>query len=114
MLFDVNKKDDFTKAIDRICKEAVSAIKDGYTFIILSDRGVDEKYASLPALLAIGAVHHHLIEKSIRTQKAKEAAEEKAGQLDRFNKAMVGREIKMKKLEERIAELEAKLGKSET
>ncbi|MEK6732899.1 MAG: glutamate synthase large subunit [Candidatus Omnitrophota bacterium] len=59
---------EFLKAIDRVCKEAVSAIKDGYTFIILSDRGVNKKYSSLPALLAAGAVHHHLIEKSIRTQ----------------------------------------------
>ncbi|HAZ09967.1 MAG TPA: glutamate synthase large subunit [Candidatus Omnitrophica bacterium] len=68
MLFSVNKKDDFIKAIDRICKEAVSAIKEGYTFIILSDRGMDEKHSSLPALLAVGALHHHLVKKSLRNQ----------------------------------------------
>lgn len=68
MLFSVNKKGDFIKAIDRICKEAVSAIKEGYTFIILSDRGVDEKHSSLPALLAVGALHHRLVKKSLRNQ----------------------------------------------
>jgi len=58
----------FVKALDRICKEAEEAIKEGFTFIILSDRGVDEQLAALPALLAVGAVHHHLIRKALRTQ----------------------------------------------
>ncbi len=44
------------------------AIKKGYTFIILSDRGVDKGHAALPALLATGAVHHHLVRRSLRTQ----------------------------------------------
>ena len=68
IIFDVTKKDGFTKAIDRICREASSAIKDGYTFIILSDKGIDEKHSSLPAVLAVGAVHHYLVKKSLRTQ----------------------------------------------
>ncbi len=68
MLFSVNKKGDFIKAIDRACREAASAIKEGYTFIVLSDRGVDEKHSSLPALLAVGAVHHYLVKKSLRNQ----------------------------------------------
>lgn len=68
ILFDVAKKNDFIRTIDRICKEASSAIKEGYTFIILSDKGVDEKHSSLPALLAVGAVHQYLVKKSLRTQ----------------------------------------------
>ena len=59
---------EFMKTIDRICKEAHLAIKEGYTFIILSDKGIDEQYASLPALLATGAVHHYLVKKSLRNQ----------------------------------------------
>jgi len=68
ILFDVNKKRDFIKTIDRICRETSSAIKEGYTFIILSDRGIDKKYSSLPALLTVGAVHQYLVKKSLRTQ----------------------------------------------
>ncbi|MFH1684570.1 MAG: glutamate synthase large subunit, partial [Candidatus Margulisiibacteriota bacterium] len=56
------------KALDRICEEAEQAIEQGYTFIILSDRGVDRNNAALPALLAVGAVHHHLIRKGLRTK----------------------------------------------
>lgn len=56
------------KALDRICEEAEEAIENGYTFIILSDRGVTEKQAALPMLLAVGAVHHHLIRKALRTK----------------------------------------------
>ena len=42
--------------------------KQGYTFIILSDRGVNNEYAAFPALLAVAAVHHHLVRKTLRTQ----------------------------------------------
>ncbi|MGB9612900.1 MAG: glutamate synthase central domain-containing protein, partial [Candidatus Margulisiibacteriota bacterium] len=68
ILFKVTEPQDFEKAIDRICKESEAAIKEGYTFIILSDRGVDEKHMALPALLAVGAVHHHLIRCALRTK----------------------------------------------
>ncbi|MFH1576824.1 MAG: glutamate synthase large subunit [Candidatus Margulisiibacteriota bacterium] len=57
-----------TKALDRVCKEAEEAISEGCAFIVLSDRGVDEKQATLPALLAVGALHHHLIRKALRTK----------------------------------------------
>ncbi|HTZ11515.1 MAG TPA: glutamate synthase large subunit, partial [Candidatus Margulisiibacteriota bacterium] len=68
MLFDVAEKDGFRKAVERICKEAQSAIKDGYTFIILSDRGTDKVHAALPSLLSVSSVHHSLVRKSLRTQ----------------------------------------------
>ena len=63
-----SKADGFNKVLDRVLKQAEHAIKEGYTFIVLSDRGVDKKQAALPALLAVGAVHHHLIRKALRTQ----------------------------------------------
>ena len=68
ILFDRSREKGFTKRLDEICKEAAEAIKGGYTFIILSDRGVDKKHAAIPALLATGAVHHYLVRKALRTQ----------------------------------------------
>lgn len=47
-------------AVKRLCKEAEEAIDNGFYFLILSDRGVDDKHTSIPMLLAVGAVHHHL------------------------------------------------------
>ncbi len=68
ILFDVTKAENFSKALDRICREAVSAIKNGYTFVILTDKGTGKKKAALPALLATGAIHHHLVKKAMRTR----------------------------------------------
>ncbi len=68
LLFKATGEKELKKRLDEICNEAVRAIKDGYTFIVLSDRGVSKGLASIPALLATSAVHHHLIEKSLRTQ----------------------------------------------
>jgi glutamate synthase domain-containing protein 2/glutamate synthase domain-containing protein 1/glutamate synthase domain-containing protein 3 len=68
VLFKANDKKDFIRMLERVCDEAASAIKEGFTFIILSDRGVNREYAALPMLLAIGAVHHHLVRKALRTQ----------------------------------------------
>jgi len=68
LLFKTSLKDGFAKTLERICKEASKAIKDGDTFIILSDRGVDKEHAALPALLAVAGVHHYLVRNSLRTQ----------------------------------------------
>lgn len=54
-------------ALNRIRSEADQAVADGYTLIILSDRGVDSKHTYIPALLATGGVHHHLIRQKTRT-----------------------------------------------
>ena len=55
-------------ALDRVCKEASQAIKDGYSIIVLSDRKMDADHVSIPALLATGAVHHHLVRQNSRTR----------------------------------------------
>ena len=47
-------------AIHALCKEAERAIDDGTRILILNDRGVDHEYLAIPALLAVGAIHHHL------------------------------------------------------
>ncbi len=70
LLFDVSKKGSFQKALKNICHEARTAIKNGYTFIILSDRGVNKKKAALPALLATGALHQYLVRDGSRSQTA--------------------------------------------
>ena len=49
------------RALDGLCRRASLAIKSGYTLLILSDRGVDEDYAPIPSLLALAAVHNHLV-----------------------------------------------------
>jgi glutamate synthase (NADPH) large chain len=58
------------RALDGLCRRASLAINNGYTLLILSDRGIDEDYAPIPSLLALTAVHNHLIREKTRTQVA--------------------------------------------
>jgi len=60
----------FRGALERICSEAECAIEEGYSFIILSDRGADRENIALPALLVASSVHHYLVKKTIRAQVA--------------------------------------------
>lgn len=55
-------------ALDELCRQASVAIAQGYSIIVVSDRGHDEERAPIPSLLATGAVHHHLIREGTRTQ----------------------------------------------
>ncbi len=55
-------------ALDAVCEQAAAAVDDGATVIILSDRSVSPDLAPIPALLATGAVHHHLIRCETRTR----------------------------------------------
>ncbi|HEU4749660.1 MAG TPA: glutamate synthase central domain-containing protein, partial [Acidimicrobiia bacterium] len=52
--------------IDRICAEAVEAVTGGAALIVLSDREVSREDAPVPMALAVGAVHHALIEAGVR------------------------------------------------
>src|SRR6476620_10778839 len=54
--------------LDRICREAEQAIENGYSVVVLSDRGVSAERVPVNSLLAVGAVHHHLVRKAKRTQ----------------------------------------------
>jgi len=47
--------------LDRLCKYAEDAVNDGFEVIILTDRAIDSQHAAIPSLLAVSAVHHHLI-----------------------------------------------------
>ncbi len=57
-------------SIETLCRRASLAIKSGYTLLILTDRGVDHEYAPIPSLLALSAVHNHLIREGTRNQVA--------------------------------------------
>jgi glutamate synthase (NADPH/NADH) large chain len=56
------------RTLDRICGEAESAIDEGFSLIILSDRGVGPDRVPVSALAACGAVHHHLVAHAKRTR----------------------------------------------
>ncbi|MDR1861372.1 MAG: glutamate synthase large subunit [Bacteroidales bacterium] len=69
MLFAVNDGEQgFKKAFDQMLAMAEKAVDEHKNFIILSDRGVDATHAPIPSLLAVAAVHHHLIGKQKRMQ----------------------------------------------
>ena len=68
MLFDPEERGGLRAAMGRLCREASQAIEEGYSILILSDRGVDSNYAPIPSLLATAGVHHHLIREGTRTR----------------------------------------------
>ena len=55
-------------ALTRICKRAEEAVLGGFNIIILSDRDLDSEHIAVPSLLAVAAVHHHLIRNGLRTE----------------------------------------------
>ena len=62
-----NPCDNLESALDNLFKQIDAAYSEGYNIIILSDRGVDEKHAAIPAILAVSAVEQHLIRTKKRT-----------------------------------------------
>ena len=50
-----------------LCAEAVDAIKGGSNILIISDRGISATQVAIPALLALSAVHQHLVRAGLRT-----------------------------------------------
>ena len=71
ILFEVSKgKAGLQQALTALCKEAEESVTDGVNYIILSDRGIDADHAAIPSLLAVSAVHHHLISVQKRVQTA--------------------------------------------
>lgn len=71
ILFECDKGEEgLHEALDNLCKQAERSVDDGYNYIILSDRDIDEKHAAMPSLLAVSAVHHYLISVGKRVQTA--------------------------------------------
>ncbi len=66
-LFDVHRGlEGLEEAVEVICEDAVRAVDAGKTILIVSDRGVDSDHAPVPILLAVAAIHHHLIRQGRR------------------------------------------------
>jgi glutamate synthase (NADPH/NADH) large chain len=57
-----------SRALEDLFRKASRAVAEGFSFIILSDRGVDRDHAPIPALLATAGIHHHLIREGSRTR----------------------------------------------
>ncbi|MEO0853864.1 MAG: glutamate synthase central domain-containing protein, partial [Cyanobacteria bacterium J06648_11] len=55
-------------AISSLCAQAEAAVRDGAEVVLLSDRGLNADRAFIPPLLAVGAIHHHLIQAGLRLQ----------------------------------------------
>ena len=71
MLFAVEEGErGLERALGQLCRLASLAIQSVYTLLILSDRGLDRDYAPIPSLLALAAVHNHLVREETRTQVA--------------------------------------------
>ncbi|MBI4431143.1 MAG: glutamate synthase large subunit [Candidatus Omnitrophica bacterium] len=69
ILFNVDSgPDELERAMKKLCEAASKAVEEGNTILILSDRGVDEKHAPIPSLLAVAGVHHHLIREGTRSK----------------------------------------------
>ncbi|MCA6218720.1 glutamate synthase subunit alpha [Ideonella sp. B7] len=50
-----------------LCAEAVDAIQSGHNILIISDKAMDRDNIAIPALLALSAIHHHLVRAGLRT-----------------------------------------------
>ncbi len=71
MLFDITEGESgLRKALTSLCKQAEDSVTNGVNYIILSDRDIDATHAAIPSLLAVSAVHHHLIAVQKRVQTA--------------------------------------------
>jgi glutamate synthase domain-containing protein 2/glutamate synthase domain-containing protein 1/glutamate synthase domain-containing protein 3 len=53
-------------ALNEICAEVEEVVRDGATIVMLSDRSTDARHAPIPIALAVGAIHHHLIDVGLR------------------------------------------------
>ncbi|OUN01731.1 MAG: hypothetical protein BAA04_12815 [Firmicutes bacterium ZCTH02-B6] len=58
--------EELARAVTRLVREAEAAVDAGATLLVLCDRKVDEAHAPIPSLMAVGAVHHHLIRRGKR------------------------------------------------
>ncbi len=50
-----------------LCAESVDAIRGGSNILVISDRGMDREHIAIPALLALSAIHQHLVREGLRT-----------------------------------------------
>lgn len=65
--FETDRKNGLREALEYLCKRAEDSIINGYNILVLSDRNTNIYNAPIPSLLALSAVHNHLIQKKLRT-----------------------------------------------
>ncbi len=71
ILFDPDEgAEGMEKALKALCAEAEKSVSEGINYIILSDRGIGPGKAAIPSLLAVSAIHHHLVSVKKRVQTA--------------------------------------------
>ncbi|KAL6848634.1 hypothetical protein ACP4OV_021217 [Aristida adscensionis] len=56
------------QTLDKLCAQACAAIREGYTILVLSDRGFSRDRVPVSSLLAVGAIHQHLVSNLERTR----------------------------------------------
>ncbi|HAT58927.1 MAG TPA: glutamate synthase large subunit, partial [Gammaproteobacteria bacterium] len=66
--FEADSVSGYLDSLDRACAEAEQAIADGFSFVVLSDRAISAQRIAISALIACGAVHHHLVAARKRSQ----------------------------------------------
>jgi len=62
--------DSLASAVESLCARVDAAVADGYALVLLSDRDIGPERIAIPSLLAVSAVHHHLIRRGLRTRTA--------------------------------------------
>ncbi|MBI3655711.1 MAG: glutamate synthase large subunit [Acidobacteria bacterium] len=68
-LFDASEGSEaLAVAISALCETAAAAVREGNSILILTDRPVSPDQAPIPMLMAVGAVHHHMIRSGLRGQ----------------------------------------------
>ncbi len=71
MLFEASKgRAGLQEVLTTLCHKAEESVDEGVNYIVLSDRDIDATHAAVPSLLAVSAVHHHLISVGKRVQTA--------------------------------------------
>ncbi len=61
-------KEGLERALEEVFRNVDFAVQSGSDFIILTDRGISQEAAAIPALLVVAGVHHHLIRTGARTR----------------------------------------------
>src|SRR5690606_40535591 len=75
------------KRLEQMYREADQAIAAGAEFIIITDRDSDQELAPIPSLLAVSAVHHHLIRQETRMKASLRSEERRVGKGCRSRRA---------------------------
>jgi glutamate synthase (NADPH) large chain len=60
-------KDAVEARLASLAAQAEDAVRSGYSIIVISDRLVDKEHVAIPALLALSAIHQHLVGRGLRT-----------------------------------------------